>query len=141
MARIRMDIIEEFGEFLEFFWDYVYRRMYTWYQRFEASKDKVVDVLYRKRGKYARPFVHSGMVGLLFLGVTVGPAVLEGQADELQSSELPQPSVLGVSTEDVYAMGTHTMSSERVLEYRGGEVVEYEVQEGETLSLMPTNLV
>lgn len=127
-------VVEEFSDFLAFFWDYSYRRIYSIYRKFESSKDKLVDVLYRQRGKYARPFVHSGMVGLLFLGVTVGPAVLEDQEDELLASDLPQPSVLGVSTEDVYAMGTATLSSEGVLQYRGGEVVEYEVQEGETLS-------
>jgi murein DD-endopeptidase MepM/ murein hydrolase activator NlpD len=127
-------LVEEFVEFWLFFWDFSYKRFYRVYRRFEFGKDSVVDVLYRQRGKYARPFVHSGMVGLLFLGVTVGPAIIRGQEDELQSGSLPQPSVLGINTEEVYAMGLQTLSSEGVLDYRGGEVQDYTVQEGETLS-------
>jgi hypothetical protein len=85
----------EFIEFWLYFWDWAYRRSYTWYRHFEGGKDGIVDMLYRKRGKYARPFVHSGMVGLLFVGVTVGPVVLEGQEDTILASELPQPRCWG----------------------------------------------
>jgi len=127
-------IVNEFIEFWLFFWDYGYRRAYGWYRHFEDAKNALVDVLYRRRGKYARPFVHSGMVGLLFIGVTVGPAVLESQEDALLAGKLPQAEVLGLTSEDVYNQGTTTVSSEGVLEYRGGEIVDYTVQPGETLS-------
>lgn len=128
------EVVEEFTEFWLFFWDYLYRRVYRVYERFEHSKDKLVDVLYRKRGKYARPFMHTGMVGLLFVGVTVGPQVFEAQENVLAGDSLPQSEVLGMSTEDTYAMGMQTLSSEAVLQYRGGEVLEHEVQAGQTLS-------
>jgi murein DD-endopeptidase MepM/ murein hydrolase activator NlpD len=130
----RLPLLEDFTEFWSFFWDYGYRRVYRVYRYFETSKDSLVDVLYRKRGKYARPFVHSGMVGLLFVGVTVGPQVLEAQEDSLSMADLPRAEVLGMSTEETYSMGMQTLSSEAVLQFRGGEVVEHLVLEGETLS-------
>lgn len=127
-------ILEEFVEFWLFFWEYVYARVYRWYRHFEKAKDGVVDVLYQKRGKYAGPFMHTGMVGLLFIGVTVGPQMLEASEDILAQSELPQAEVLGMASDDAYGMGMQTLSSDAVLQYRGGEVIEHEVQAGETLS-------
>lgn len=127
-------IVEEFVEFWLFFWEYVYTRVYRWYSHFEKAKDGVVDVLYQKRGKYAGPFMHTGMVGLLFIGVTVGPQILEASEDVLAQSELPQAEVLGMASDDAYGMGMQTLSSDAVLQYRGGEVIEHEVQAGETLS-------
>ena len=124
----------EFSDFWSDFWDYSLRRLDRVYRWFEGRKQSIVDVLYRKRGKYARPFVHAGMVGMLFIGVTVGPAILEGRDDAVLLSDLPQAKVLGLSTEDTFSMGTQTQSGEGVLQFRGGEVVEYEVQSGETLS-------
>ncbi len=127
-------LLTEFGEFWDFFWDWAYRRAYRWYRYFETGKDGVVDVLYRKRGKYSRPFVHSSMVGLLFLGITVGPVIIKAQEDPLQNTQLLQPMVLGLSTQDAMEMGMRTVSSEGVLTYRGGEIIEHSVKNGETLS-------
>lgn len=126
--------MSEFVEFWLFFWDYVYKRSYVVYEAFEKHKDSLVDFLYRRRGKYARPFVHSGMVGLLFMGVTVGPMVLESQEDQVLAGTLPTAEVLGASSEAVYEQEMVTVSGEGVLAYRGGEVQDYNVQEGETLS-------
>lgn len=104
------------------------------YRQSESVKDLVVDGLYSKRGKYTRPFIHSGMVGLLFMGITVGPRMLEDQNDVLGDQSLNRVQVLGLSTTEVYAQGTTTVSGEGVVAYRGGEVVDYTVQSGETLS-------
>ena len=35
--------------------------------KFEILKDILVDLLYQKRGKYTRPFMHFGTIGLVFL--------------------------------------------------------------------------
>jgi murein DD-endopeptidase MepM/ murein hydrolase activator NlpD len=126
--------IQEFAEFWLFFWDYTYRRVYEVYRHFEVGKSYLVDLLYQRRGKYARPVVHAGMVGLLFLGVTVGPMVLKSQEDQIKASELPQAAVLGMSTDDTFQMGMRTIPSEGVVAYRGGEIIDYAVQTGETLS-------
>lgn len=130
----KQSLIEEILSFARFFWAYVSVRVRRRFEQFEAGKDQIVDVLYKKRGKYSRPFMHTGMVGLLFIGVTVGPVVLKDQEDALASAALPQAEVLGVSTEEVYNQGTTTASGEGVLQYRGGEILDYEVLDGETLS-------
>lgn len=127
-------VVGEFGEFWRFFWHYVYLRAYRGYRQFEGGKDVIVDLLYKRRGKYARPFVHSGMVGLVFLGVTIGPTLLDREQNALDEVKLPQAKVLGVMDEDVYTVGTRTISSQGVIDFRGGEVVDYTVQAGETVS-------
>ncbi len=127
-------LMDEFAEFWLFFWDYNYKRVYRFYRHFEKGKDAIVDLMYQRRGKYARPVMHAGMVGLLFLGITIGPMIIKGQEDQIKASELPQPMVLGMNTENTFQMGMRTIPSEGVVAYRGGEIVDYTVQEGETLS-------
>lgn len=127
-------LINELREFGEFAWNFLFRKTYRWYRHFETGKGVVVDVLYQRRGKYARPVVHAGMVGLLFFGVTVGPVIIRAQEDAISDGELPQAQVLGMSTEEMFGKGMTTQSGQGVLEYRGGEILDYAVQEGETLS-------
>jgi murein DD-endopeptidase MepM/ murein hydrolase activator NlpD len=127
-------LLNELREFWFFIWDYWFQRILVVYRQSESVKDLVVDGLYSKRGKYTRPFIHSGMVGLLFMGITVGPSVLEEQNDVLGDQSLSRVQVLGLSTTEVYAQGTTTVSGEGVVAYRGGEVIDYSVQGGETLS-------
>ena len=130
----RLEIFNEFSDFWAFAGNYLYHKTYRWYRHFETGKGAVVDVLYQRRGKYARPVVHAGMVGLLFFGVTVGPVIIRAQEDVISQSQLPQAQVLGMSTEEMYGQGVTTQSGEGVLEYRGGEIIDYAVQDGETLS-------
>ncbi len=127
-------IVREFVDFWVFFWEYAFERLAHIYEGLESGKTTLVDMLYQKRGKYARPFMHMGMVGILFFGVTMGPVLLENQEDNLLINELPQARVLGMSTEDTFGMSTQTQSGEGVLQYRGGEITEYEVKQGETIS-------
>jgi murein DD-endopeptidase MepM/ murein hydrolase activator NlpD len=129
-----VQIIQEFTEFWLFFWDYAYRRIYRVYRHFEGGKGVLVDLLYQRRGKYSRAFVHAGMAVLLFLGVTVGPLIIKSREDQILASELPQAEVLGISTDDTFQMGMRTIPSEGVVAYRGGEIVDYTVQAGQTLS-------
>jgi murein DD-endopeptidase MepM/ murein hydrolase activator NlpD len=126
-------LAEELTEFSQFFWKYFRARAYQLFTRFEASKGLVVDFLYRRRGKYARPFVHSGMVGLLFVGVTFGPVLITSQEGiEIPEGTTTQAVVLGV-TVDPLNQDMATVSSSEVLAYRGGEIVDYSVQDGDTL--------
>lgn len=125
---------QEVIHFWRFFWTYWYQKLMIVYERTETVKDALVDGLYSKRGKYTRPFIHSGMVGLLFMGITVGPSMLSNQEDTLSAQSINRTQVLGLSTTDVYAQGTVTQLSESVQNFRGGEVQDYTVKAGETLS-------
>lgn len=50
----------DFSEFLRFARGYTRNRFYVQFSRFEVVKDVLVDLLYKRRGKYARPFIHTG---------------------------------------------------------------------------------
>lgn len=134
MSKGRQTFFSEFGQFWRFFWTYLYQRVVVVYDQMEHAKDALVDGLYAKRGKYTRPFIHSGMVGLLFMGITVGPSVLSNQTDVLSTEQITRTQVLGVTSVDAYAQGTSTQMSESVQMYRGGEIQDYTVKAGETLS-------
>lgn len=148
MSRITLRLgpprlLIELREFLRFLALYLRKRGYGWFARFEVGKDLVVDLLYRQRGKYARPFLHFGTVALTFLVITFGPLILakneepgEGQA---------QLGVLAArATDSTFA----TLQAEEVRQYRGGEIITHTVSEGETLSsialrygLQPTTIM
>lgn len=127
-------IVVEFGFYLLFLKKYFRLRLSRLFFRFEKQKDKLVDVLYRKRGKYARPFIHSGMMAMMVFMVTVGPWVFSQVAysSDLSEGNLPSAVVLGATTVDyTYAIGTNTGAE--VERYRGGEIVDYQVQTGDTI--------
>ncbi len=135
MSRITIEfktpgIIKEIGEFFQFVRHYIKLRGYGWFEKFEISKDFIVDILYKKRGRYARPFLHFGMVGLIALVVTVGPIALS-QVDQEQKKQ-PQAPVLATAT--AYAPDFYTYQAEEVRQYRGGEIITHIVDEGETIS-------
>lgn len=126
----------EFKEFLIFFGNYISRRSHRVFRHFESAKDFIVDNLYQKRGKYAQPFLHTSMVGLLFVAVTFGPLVLseQAQADELAQGILPGSVVIGTTNDLMSDQQLVTSSGQGVIDFRGGEMVLYEVRPGDTLS-------
>lgn len=128
-------VLGDLGEYLRLVRWYFHKRFYKTFFRFEKGKGWMVDALYQKRGKYARPFVHTGMMGVMFSAVTLGPLVLSSTvfSSELGQGVLPSAVVLGVSDED-YSEAVGTIQGEDVIKYRGGEIVEYEVQNGDTIS-------
>src|SRR3990172_6436710 len=72
-----MSVFSEFrGEFSEYnrqLFAYMRKHVVRAFFRFESGKDVVVGGLYRKRGKYVRPFLHSAMMAFLFFAVAFGP--------------------------------------------------------------------
>jgi murein DD-endopeptidase MepM/ murein hydrolase activator NlpD len=116
----------EYGNFLNV---YLKLRGYGWFSRLEVGKDVLVDLLYRKRGRYARPFLHFGTIGLVFLLITVGPLILQQGDEEPQGAVGPILNTATASAPDFY-----TLQAEEVQQYRGGEIITHLVEEGETLS-------
>jgi murein DD-endopeptidase MepM/ murein hydrolase activator NlpD len=117
--------------FLRFLRGYIYKRGYVIFSYLEVGKDLVVGILYKKRGKFARPFLHTALMSLLFVGITFGPLLVQqATAEEASQSGLPS-SVLRTSTGD---LSFTTEQSEEVVRFRGGEVIEHVVQQGETVS-------
>ena len=122
-------IVKDIQDYFLFLRAYVKYRGYGWFSRFEGGKDFLVDLLYKKRGRYARPFLHFGTIGLVFLLITVGPVILN-------DAEKQQAGNIGpiLSTATAYAPDFYTLQAEEVRQYRGGEIIDHIVSDGETLS-------
>lgn len=117
-------------EYLRFVRLYTYRRGYVFFSYAEFVKDLVVSILYKRRGKFARPFLHSMLMSVIFVGVTFGPLLVsEATAEQTAAPGLPS-AVFRTATGQT---PLSTQQSEEVLRFRGGEVVEHVVQEGDTL--------
>ena len=114
-----------------FFRTYVKYRVYKIFSWFENFKDKLVDVLYMQRGKYTKPFLHFGTIGLTFLMVTLGPSLLNKSDKNDQQRVLASPVL---STATAAAPDFYTSQAEEVRQYRGGEIISHVVAEGETVS-------
>jgi len=119
--------IADYSKFLRF---YTRNRGYQWFSRFEFGKDIMVDVLYKKRGRYARPFLHLGTISLGFLLVAFGPLVLTKTEEEKYGAT----SSPVLSTATAYAPDFYTLQAEEVRQYRGGDDIVHIIREGETLS-------
>lgn len=119
-----LDEVCAFGSFL--IW-YVRTRSYSWFKRFELAKDSLVDLLYQKRGRYVRPFLHLGTIVLIFLFITTGPVIFS-RSEESKRAEV------GILASTAYGSSIYTQQAEEVREFRGGEVITHVVSEGETFS-------
>lgn len=105
---------------------YLFGKLHISFSKFESGKGKFAAVLYKGRGKMARRLIHGGMAGLTTLGMMIAPAIAqEFPGTSLNPWELPDTSaVLSATTES-----TNTLISDKVR----AEIVDYEVQDGDTL--------
>jgi murein DD-endopeptidase MepM/ murein hydrolase activator NlpD len=122
-------LLKDIRDFFGFLRRYLHNRGYIWFSSFEVGKNLIVDLLYKQRGKYTRPFLHFGTIGLTFIVVTFGPLVL-AQSDEGGQAEMAG----GVLTASAQVTDFNTLQAEEVRQYRGGEIIIHLVAEGETLS-------
>lgn len=106
-----------------------FRRLYGAFSRFERVKRWVAAALYRQRGRFARPFVHTAMAAVTALAVTLAP-VLASSFPGVQAGEegdlVPEESVMETGEESL----TTTVPQDRVRD----KVIEYEVRGGDTVS-------
>lgn len=120
--------LRAFGLFVRTYIKYRVYKIFSWFENF---KDKLVDVLYMQRGKYTKPFLHFGTIGLTFLMVTLGPSFLNKSDKNDQQRVLASPVL---STATAAAPDFYTSQAEEVRQYRGGEIISHVVAEGETVS-------
>lgn len=122
---------QELREFVRVFIQYSRKRLYAGFSRFEVAKDVLVDLLYKKRGRYSRPFLHVGTIGLIFAVIIIGPVALKDRSTETESGSGGQGVLTAVNA---YNQSFTTLQAEEVRQYRGGEIITHAVQEGETIS-------
>ena len=122
-------IIYDFLVFLKELSKYLVKNLHLSFIKFETGKGIFVTALYRQRGKHSRRLVHSGMAALAGVGVMIAPVVAqEFPGRSVDPWSVPTTSsVLSSATENPE---TSTVYSDKVR----GEIIEYEVQQGDTLS-------
>lgn len=120
--------LRAFGIFVRTYFKFRLYGVFAWFENF---KDKLVDLLYMQRGKYTKPFLHFGTIGLTFLMVTLGPVLLSQKDDDNQQKVLASPVL---STATAAAPDFYTSQAEEVRQYRGGEIIVHIVSENETIS-------
>ncbi len=95
--------------------------------RFESAKGLVAESLYKQRGKFVRPFIHSGMMGICAMGVILAPIVSEDISHGNPLSLQAPSAVLAAATENT---DTQTVISDKARDLK----TNYTVQNGDTLS-------
>ncbi len=113
-------------EFIKFLSGYFPKRMTQFLAGFEAGKGVVVEGLVAKRGRYTRPFLHTGMTGLFLVGLLLAPVIsqaVSGEEEEMGKGG----AVLGMVMDNL-----ETTTSVSVKPRDG--VVTYIVQPGDTVS-------
>lgn len=121
---------EDIWQFLCCLGSYFRKKAVKSFHSFENSKSKLAVVLYRQRGRYGRPFIHSGMMLLIVIGVTLGPVLIKENFPGLSDSSWQQiepPIVLSATKGEVE---TSTLESIKPR----SETVEYTVKTGDTVS-------
>lgn len=128
--RMRKPILSDFHLFLKEFSSYITKKLRVQFNRFEWGKGKFVTILYKQRGKMGRRFMHSGMAGIGALSIMIAPIIAQefpqNEVDPWESSQ--QGSVLAVQAQEL------TPSSTIVSEKVRGDLIEYTVEEGDTIS-------
>jgi len=120
------------GEIKDFFSDlseYVVKVLHLNSSRVEKTKGVLVHALYRKRGKYARRLIHTGMAGLVASGMVIAPVI----AQEFPGKKV-DPWAIPSSTMVLSATSGNPQTNTLVSDKIRSELVEYVVQEGDTVA-------
>jgi murein DD-endopeptidase MepM/ murein hydrolase activator NlpD len=127
---VKLPFFANFLAYLRFLYRYIRLRGYKWFAKFESMKDVVVDLLYKQRGKYTRPFLHFGTIAMIFLVITFGPIILQ----QTKKEENGNSTTAVLNSAFAYGNDLSTNQSEEVQRFHGGEVTVHVVEDGETLS-------
>jgi murein DD-endopeptidase MepM/ murein hydrolase activator NlpD len=127
----RESTFEEFLDYLQAWYKYLRLRAGQIFFHFEAQKDWLVDKLMLKRGRYQRPFIHTGMTLLVLLGIMLTPFVAQNYPglakNPWEEAESPSAALMSATEAD-------PCMSTQVSEKPRDEVITYEVREGDTIS-------
>lgn len=117
----------EIKSFLKFLADYFIKRGTEFLEQFEAGKGMVVEGLVSKRGRYTRPFLHTGMTGLFLIGLLLAPVITQAVGEDPDVTSGQGGVVLGLGM-DSLDITTSVSIKPR------DNVVTYIVRPGDTIS-------
>jgi len=106
---------------------YLKQKIVKTFHFLEKSKSWIAAGLYQQRGRFVRPFIHSGMAFLIVGGITLGPVLVSENLSNPWQEEANAQEILFSATGD---SGTSTLVSIKPR----AEAIEYEVKAGDTVS-------
>ncbi len=125
LKKINQELKSFFLAYFNFFKD-----MFTGlFWHFEAVKSLFSSLLYRKRGRWARPFAHFFLALFIFLGITLSPRIERALRDDSIQWNTYSPS----SAYATYSQGAKNATTIESSHQRGN-IVTYTVREGDTVS-------
>ncbi|KKT77560.1 MAG: Lipoprotein [Candidatus Nomurabacteria bacterium GW2011_GWA1_46_11] len=122
------DIVKDFVSFLIVWYRLIAKISYAIFTRFESVKDLLVGFLYRQRGRFAKPFVHTSMMGLSAAGVMLAPVVASNHPNFFQDAQQAQTPIILLASTQVEPESTDLTQKVR------DKILKYTVEPGDTLS-------
>jgi len=122
-------LTDEVKVFLVEFLSYLNKKLHFSYIHIEENKNAFVSSLYKQRGRLSRKLIHTGMAGLVGVGMMIAPVIAqEFPGRSVNPWEVEgSPQVLSATSE---SDGIETLVSEKV---RDG-IKEFKVEEGDTVA-------
>ncbi len=131
MEDLYQDIVK-FGQNLKNFgfelFAFLLHTFHLQFIKFENHKGTFVSALYKQRGKLAQKLMHSSMAGIAALGVMIAPII----AQEIPGRTVDPWNIQ--STTAVLGMSLEDQSTATVVTDVRGNIEEYVVVEGDTVS-------
>lgn len=132
-------IVLQFSELGNDFWQFLFGwgkhltyRIIFFFRRVEVGKSFAAEKLYQGRGRLAKPFVHTGMGGLLVLGLLIAPILTNTFPTIYQSSLASTADSVPVVLSASIAVDESLTTS--ISEKPRAEIYEYKVAPGDTVS-------
>ena len=122
-SSLREDLQSFFVSLFNYFKNKILRS-FRWGENIKSS---LAAGLYQQRGRFTRPFVHSGMAFLIIGGITLGPVLIAENLNNPWKEESPSATVLTVAMAET---DTATLISQKPR----AEVIEYKIEPGDTIS-------
>jgi murein DD-endopeptidase MepM/ murein hydrolase activator NlpD len=123
---------QDLWEFCRFFIHYLKKKLLKTFSIFEKGKSWFAARLYWQRGRWTRPFIHSGMALLIIGGITLGPTLIAENFPGLIKNPWQQVPPSGILASVLGQMETSTLESIKPR----SEMIEYTVQPGDTVSII-----
>jgi len=120
-----------FGEF--FFFYYLRRKITTSFHIFEKNKNYLVKFFLMKRGRYNRPFLHLATMGVLGMGVLIGPYLADTYPVFTEQARANTDLANAENQQQSINISENVFSTDRSEKPRD-KVIVYTVQKGDTLS-------
>lgn len=120
-----------FAEF--FFLYYLKRKIMAFSGTFEKNKNRLVRFFLMKRGRYNRPFLHLTTMGVLGLGVLIGPYLADAYPVFTKQAQANTDLANAENQQQSINISDNVFSTDRSDKPRD-KVITYTVQKGDTVS-------